>query len=260
VISKGRISMEKRAGTYAMSTFLAIMMLLGAFFVIVPGEAAALQDGDYVYTTGGIPLVATITEYAGAGGAVNIPPTLGGLATAAIGTEAFNNNHGYMVTSVKIPDSVTSIGDHVFANCNDLVTVEIGNGVRSIGWEPFYDCTSLTSVAVDVDNLYYTSNFGVLYNKNLTALIHCPAAKGGQVIIPNSVTSIGWMAFDHRAALSSVTIGSGVKYIDDYAFDSCTSLTTVTFAPSSTLTTIGNRSFFSCSALASINFPNGVTT
>ena len=59
------------------STILVLLLLLGAFLIVAPGAAVADQDGDYIYTTSGSG--ATITGYAGAGGAVTIPSTLGGI-------------------------------------------------------------------------------------------------------------------------------------------------------------------------------------
>ena len=100
------------------------------------------QDGDYTYTVSGGN--ATITGYTGAGGAIVIPSTLGGFPTVAIGTDAFYGNTS--LTSVTIPNSVTSIGQGAFYSCTALTSVTIGSGVTSIGERAFYGCTSLTAI------------------------------------------------------------------------------------------------------------------
>ncbi len=92
-----------------------------------------------------------------------------------------------------IPNSVTSIGDRAFQECNNLGSASIPNSVMSIGEFAFASCTKLASVTIG-----------------------------------NSVTSIGNYAFADCTSLTSVTIGSSVKSIGDYAFNNCTSLASVT--------------------------------
>ena len=88
---------------------------------------------------------------------MNIPATINGLPVTSIGDRAFYNDVYYeynyyyhfiltSVTSVTIPDSVTSIGDEAFAECFSLTSATIGSGVTSIGDSAFYDDFSLTSV------------------------------------------------------------------------------------------------------------------
>jgi hypothetical protein len=239
---------------------IVIVLLLGASFVIVPDEVTALQDGDYEYTVSfGFIQYATITEYLGSGGDITIPTSLNGHTVVAIAQEAFNNGHGYMVTSVIIPDCVTSLGAYTFANCDAITTVTIGTGMVAIGDEVFYNCHSLVAVNVDADNDHYRSIGGVVYNETLTELVYFPEKKTGTVVIPDTVTAVPWQAFYERDALESVTIGSGLTSIGDYMFDSCTSLTTVTFSLPSNVTSIGRESFFMCGSLTSINIPEGVT-
>lgn len=90
----------------------------------------------------------TITGYESEGdgnpyGALIIPSTINGLPVASIGNEAFESLYG--VTSITIPNSVTSIGQYAFAYTGPT-SVTIGNGVSSIGDDAFWDCDNLTSV------------------------------------------------------------------------------------------------------------------
>ncbi len=96
------------------------------------------------------------------------------------------------LTSISIPDSVTSIGDYAFYNCTGLTSVTIPDSVTSIGFRAFSGCTGLTSVT-----------------------------------IPDSVTSIGNYAFYKCTGLTSITIGNSVTSIGYYAFYDCTGLTSI---------------------------------
>ena len=80
--------------------------------------------------------------------------------------------------------------------------------------------------------------------------------QGGDVAIPEGVTSIGREAFYYCQSLTSVVIPDGVTYIGDSAFEGCSSLTSVVIPKG--VTSIGDRAFFGCSSLASIVIPEGV--
>jgi len=133
------------------------------------------------------------------------------------------------LTSVTIPDSVTRIGYRAFGGCTSLTSITIPNSVNNY-FDGFGSCTSLSTINVGSDNAYYSSDQGILYNKNRTILIQYPAGKiGSSFTIPNSVTSIFDYAFDGCRNFTSVTIPNSVTSICDYAFNGCTNLTSVTF-------------------------------
>ncbi|MSU36611.1 MAG: leucine-rich repeat domain-containing protein [Pedosphaera sp.] len=73
------------------------------------------------------------------------------------------------------------------------------------------------------------STIGVLFNKSQTSLLQCPGGKVGNITIPNSVTSIGYAAFNFCTSLTSITIGNSVTSIGQEAFYGCTNLTSVYF-------------------------------
>ena len=172
-------------------------------------------------------------------------------SVTSIGDSAFS---GCSLTSVMIPNSVTFIGDYAFSGCR-LTSVTIPNSVTFIGDKAF-SCSSLENINVDSENDNYSSIDGILYNKDVTNLICCPRAKTS-VTIPHSVTSIREEAFS-GCDLTSVTIPNSVTSIGDNAFRDCSRLTSVTIPNS--VTSIGNSTFRDCSRLTSVTIPNSVTS
>ena len=165
--------------------------------------------------------------------------------------EVTSNPNGYTGTIV-IPESVnyetikysvTGIGKEAFAHCDNLTSINIPNSVTSIGFAAF-DFSMLTSITIPNS----VTSIGALAFANCYGL--------NSITIPNSVTSFGNSAFSGCSGLTSVTIGDGVTSIGNDAFSRCTSLNSITIGNS--VTNIGKNAFEGCTALTSITFPNSV--
>jgi len=179
------------------------------------------------------------------------------------------------ITGLVIEEGVTHIGAEAFASFSRLKSVTIPSSVISIGHRAF---AGMTSIVVTENNVHYSSEDGVLFNKDKTTLLQYPLGRQGAYTIPGSVTSIEDFAFSGSAALKSVTIHNSVTSIGKHAF-SHSGLVSVTIPGSVTfigdiafertdLTSviieegvkyIGLRMFLGCENLTSVTIPSSVT-
>jgi hypothetical protein len=160
------------------------------------------------------------------------------------------------IGSYVIPSSVTSIGSYAFQFCNDLTSITIPAAVSSIGDYAFDYCRGL--ITVEEANSTYSSAAGILFNKAQTVLIQCPFSKTGSYVIPASVTSIEDYAFYSCSGLTSVTIPETVTSIGNWVFFRCSGLTSITIPKA--VTSIGIYAFNSCGGLTSVTIPEAVTS
>ena len=174
-----------------------------------------------------------------------------------IGVSAFSGCSS--LTGITIPDSVTRIDMSTFRGCSSFTSITIPDNVTYIDIWAFNGCTGLTAIDVKAGNNNYTSVNGVLFNKDKTELICYPAGKTDKSYnIPSCVTNVGGWAFDGCTSLTSITIPDSVTEIDWSAFEGCTSLTSITIPDS--VTEIGWSAFEGCTSLKSITIPSSVTS
>ena len=204
-----------------------------------------------------------------------------GNAVTSIGNYAFYYCSG--LTSVEIPGSVTSIGDYAFSGCRGLTNVVIGKSVTSIGASAFKDCSRLTGIEIPAsvtsigDNAFFGCNgltrvdisdiaawCGISFGENFESSplfyarrLYLDGSEVTDLVIPNSVKSIGNNVFSSCNSLTSVIIGNSVKSIGNSAFNSCIEMKKLEIGNS--VTSIGILAFAGCTGLTSIEIPGSVT-
>ena len=221
-----------------------------------------------------------------------------GYKVTAIGDKAFKSCSNF--TSVTIGDSVITIGAWTFSYCSNLTSITIPNSVTSIGSGAFARSEKLTSVYIYDIDAWCNISFDGSHANPLCMAVKFYLIKDGSpelitnLVIPNSVTTIGEYAFYCCSGLTSVTIGGSVITIGDSAFYKCPNLTSLTvvennkayqsingnlyskdgtvlvayacgktdtsFVVPNTVTTIGNYALYDCDNLTSVTIPDAVTT
>lgn len=220
-----------------LSLALALILCLG---LAAPAFAA---NSDFTIEKG------VLTKYSGSGGAVTIPDSV-----TSIGESAFERCAS--LTSVTIPNSVTTIDYGAFWGCSGLTSVIIPDSVTQIGVFAFASCTSLTDISVSKGNANYSSQDGVLFNKNKTTLIDFPDGKSGTYRIPDGVTTIDFGAFYQCSGLTNVILPDGLTRIENTAFQDCTNLEDIQFPDS--LVFIDHNAFMNCNSLRTVRLSKNV--
>jgi hypothetical protein len=138
------------------------------------------------------------------------------------------------VTRAVIPEGVKDIRHHAFDDRDELTSIHIPNSLYP--WEEgeinftLWNCDELVEITANEDNPNYVSVNGVLYSRDMTALIRCPnAIDTKRFVIPDTVTYIGDDAFAECYNIEEIVIPSSIELISFSAFCNCSSLKKVVF-------------------------------
>ena len=152
--------------------------------------------------------------------------------------------------------AVTAAEDGVFQSSPNLVSIALPSSLISLGTAPFSSCRSLEAVVVDENNAAYCSIDGVLYNKDITTLITCPARKSGNFVVPATVTTIAPRAF-FSCGVSSVSFSGLLTTMGEFAFGGC-SLRDITLPEG--LSELPSMTFYGCTSLSNVHLPGSIRT
>ena len=169
----------------------------------------------------------------------------------SIGSQAFSYSG---LQSITLPEGLTTINAQAFGYCN-LTSIHFPSSVRTLGTNPFINCSAFGSITVDENNPTYDSRDycnAIIKTTSNQLVVGCK-----NTVIPSSVTSIGQYAFYGQSEMTSIAIPNSVTTIGQYAFYGCTSLPSITLPE--TITSIDNGVFSECTGLQSITLPASIT-
>ena len=236
--------------------------------------SAATPATSFNYTISGNNV--TITSYKGTATAVDIPEKINGKTVTKIGDHAFSSKS---IQSVIIPDTVTSLGNYSFYNCKKLKKVTLSkNLVSSYSGGYLFYLSPVTEVVVNgkmsdptfVDHFNYHTDAvvtgtvdGLKYSMPINTkkvTITGYSGTGGVVSIPDTilgkpVTTIGKSAFSGNRNITEIKFGNNVESLQDFSFNNCTALKTITLGANISTDASGGYLFNGCNALKTINMP-----
>ena len=206
-------------------------------------------------------------------------PDLSGHYMIKKGTKVICNEAFYWcdsLTSINIPDSVTSIGDRAFIRCESLTNINIPDSVTSIGNSAFYGCVSLTCINIP-DSVTSIGDWAFNQCESLTSINipNCVTSIGNEafyecksltsIIIPNSVIKmgvnpfVGWHGSLYNESKSFI-YENQVLFNADKTFIIAYRADDESYNIPNTVTSIGNGAFYECKSLTSINIPDSITS
>ena len=256
--------------------------------VTIPNSVTSIGDGAF-YGCSSLPVESNL-RYADTYLVEAVDDTLSTYSikegTKWIGSSAFSHCSG--LTSITIPNSVTSVGESAFYGCSSLSTVSIGNNVKSIGRYAFDKCSSLTSVVWNAKKCADFSWGSLFDDLTITSFIFgdsveyipeylCYEMPITSLVIPQSVANIGYLAFKYCSSLTSVvwnakkcadfswrtfdnldniTFGDSVEHIPAMLCNSNKNISTLVIPNS--VTSIGEGAFGQCSSVEYLSIGNNV--
>lgn len=248
------------------SLVLTLALCLG---MAVTAQAASLSyevEGGKIYFNAN---TGTITGCDLSASRVDIPSEIYGVPVTAIGKGAFRSGlTRAKLEQVIIPNTVTSIGERAFYDCEFLTSVVIPDSVTSVGKETFYSCDALTSAVIGRGMTtipegmfaYCESLTDLTIPDTVTSIDDMAFCNSGltDLTLPDSVTTLGDMVFHGCDELVSASLPDSITSMGTGTFNYCYKLTDVRLP--GLLTAIPIRTLSNCSSLEEVSIPRGVTS
>lgn len=176
-----------------------------------------------------------------------------------IGDYAFFSYDDSSLESITFPKGLKKIGEGAFRKTK-LVNVTLPRSLESIGSASFGGCEKLESIDVEAGNQNFVSKDGILYSKDETKIVAYPGNHKNitNVVVPQTVTTIGAGAFLECKKLTNITIPNSVTSIESRAFYGCGGLTSIQIPNS--VTSVGNSAFNGCTNLSNVTLSNNMTS
>ena len=193
---------------------------------------------------------------------ITLPFIPGGYLGYIFGADDYFNNCYYVpesLSTLTLSDKCTAIETYgTFYDCFMLTDINLGKNVATIDVSVFFDCARLENITVDAKNQHYSSNDGVLFDKNIETIVYYPQAKPNSLYaIPDSVTAIGEYAFTNSYDLKEISIPNSVQSIGEGAFYH-SGIESIVIPDG--VQTIENATFFRCFYLTDVSIPDSVIT
>ena len=224
------------------SVFLMITMLL-SIIVVAPITVNASEDDELTYGDFQYKIEednsCTITDYDGMASSLSIPSAINGHTVKQIDTGALSDNR--IITSVTIPNGVTTIGFSAFNGCIKLEKIKFSSNLDTVCENAFNNTKWFNNQS---NGLVYVGKVAYKYKGDMP--------RNTKITVKSDTVSISESAFKDCANLTAILIPSSVKHIDKYAFYNCQGLTKLNFNDG--IERIENDAFGSCEKLTSVNF------
>ena len=224
------------------SVFLTITMLL-SIIVVAPITVNASEDDELTYGDFQYKIEddnsCTITDYDGMASSLSIPSAINGHTVKQIDTGALSDNR--IITSVTIPNGVTTIGFSAFNGCIKLEKIKFSSNLDTVCENAFNNTKWFNNQS---NGLVYVGKVAYKYKGDMP--------RNTKITVKSDTVSISESAFKDCANLTAILIPSSVKHIDKYAFYNCQGLTKLNFNDG--IERIENDAFGSCEKLTSVNF------
>ncbi len=205
------------------------ILISAAMALFLCNPISHAKDSGFKYEDAGDHII--IIKYEGGASRVTIPATIDGKPVSSI-------RHGAL------------------RRCDTLSEIVLPASLEHIDHLGIYQCQKLKAIKVDPKNPNFTSEDGILFNKDKSILIQAPNALKGAYTVPNSVEEIGLSAFSYCERLNKIILAPELKKINEYAFSRCENLKAVDFPES--LTAIGSSAFSGC-PLSEVKIPANVS-